>query len=102
MVRSPEMEEILNSYQGININFPKCGTYSLSKNELKVIKTLNDSSIAFFVGAGISFPYPSCLPKAEDILLVQPIIVLKKDNNSKFGITFSLNLLINSPFLSNN
>jgi len=35
-------------------------------------------------------------------MLLQPIIVLKKDKNSKIGITVSLNLLINCPYLSNN
>ena len=68
--RSEEMESILNAYKSEDYFFPKCGNLSLSEKEKKIIEVLDDSSTAFFIGAGISFPYPSCLLKASDILRV--------------------------------
>jgi len=67
---SAEMDRILNTLKSKNYLFPKCGNHSLSEKELRIIEVLNDSSTAFFVGAGISFPYPSCLLMASDILKI--------------------------------
>jgi tetratricopeptide (TPR) repeat protein len=70
IVKKPEMIKILNSYKDIFSHFPFCGNSSLNHDKQKKIEILCDSSLVFFVGAGISSPYPSCLPKASEILKV--------------------------------
>lgn len=70
MKRSFEMTNVLNFNKDCNIVFPNCGNYSLLNDELKTIEALDNSPLVFFVGAGISFPYPSCLPIASDILKI--------------------------------
>ena len=70
MWKSSEMDRVLNSWGGFNITYPKCRSGTLSPSTLQKVKSLISSqdSLVFFVGAGISYPWPSCLPMASQIL----------------------------------
>lgn len=83
---SPEIEKILNLYKKkcekckdkdeekcekckkFDFKFPPYKDGSLALDELEKVKGFENDSLAFFVGAGISLMYPSCLPQAREIL----------------------------------
>jgi tetratricopeptide (TPR) repeat protein len=48
--------------------FPECGNNCLSSNELELVRNISNDSFVFLAGAGLSFPRPSCLPLASQIL----------------------------------
>jgi len=68
MWQSRKMDQILNSYKGFDNEYPRCGNGRLTSDELEKVKKVKDTSLVFFVGAGISYPWPSCLPMASQIL----------------------------------
>lgn len=71
MWQSCEMDQILDSYDsynGFDIEYPRCRGGRLTSDELEKVEKVKDASLVFFVGAGISYPYPSCLPMASQIL----------------------------------
>lgn len=70
MWRSPEMELIIDSYGGFDSEYSKCKDRRLATHELEKLESVisPDDRLVFFIGAGISFPYPSCLPTASQIL----------------------------------
>lgn len=68
MWQSRKMDQILNSYKGFDIEYPICGDGRLTSDELEKVEKVKDASLVFFVGAGISYPWPSCLPMASQML----------------------------------
>ncbi|MFX0201877.1 MAG: tetratricopeptide repeat protein [Candidatus Hodarchaeota archaeon] len=72
MWQSKEMKQLIESYEksdeGFKIDFPKCENNHLTSEERENVKKVTNDSLVFFVGAGVSFPRPSCLPMASQIL----------------------------------
>lgn len=70
MWRSSEMELIIDSYGKFDSEYPECKDGCLAIHELEKLESVisPDDRLVFFIGAGISFPYPSCLPMASQIL----------------------------------
>ena len=81
MRQSREIEQILDSYKGFDIEYPRCGDGRLTSDELKKVEKAKDASLVFLVGAGISYPWPSCLPMASQILRQVFHFIFELDKN---------------------
>lgn len=84
MWQSKELAEISDSIKSLKIDYPECGKSFLKPGEVEIIeKNISETdSLVFFVGAGISYPKPSCIPMASQILqkLFHVIYEMDKDD----------------------
>lgn len=69
MWTSPELTKILSSYSGFSAPYPQCSIHPNGLTEEETIKNAipRSNSLNFFIGAGISYPQPSCIPLASQI-----------------------------------
>ncbi len=86
MLRPQEVESVLTVNKGFDINFPICRNYDLTSDESKVIAFDSGKPLLFFVGAGISYPHPSCLPLAFRIVKQLFSVIFNLDRQEICGV----------------